>query len=412
MSLLEPELTELMEHIVSIMSQGGYKLSEKAFEAILSALRMSRERNVFVFGESFLYGILNSRSIAIAVFENLDINPLSLERDALQSFDEFDSLDEWGSLKKEDLSNNLSVGGYFSEFVASAQSDSRKTVYSSDILRGLITYSEQITERDGPNYATVCYQLVTDYALSSKDVKRELRKLKRFEPFAERLQYWVSWNGHQLCIQPFSFFNAYDIHGDDERDQGELFAAKLNTIYDLPFITSEEIEELNWLINRPEISEKDLQAFFEQHPRFLLGTEYKNLHSQLVLTRESGEKLIPDFFLEKVGSDFCDIIDLKTPNARLIVGPRNRRGFSRNLTLALNQVREYRNYFDNPHNRKEFNRRYGLQAFRPTISVIIGRSRNFFSEIERATIEDEYKNLRVITYDDIIERAKQQAVFL
>jgi len=44
--------------------------------------------------------------------------------------------------------------------------------------------------------------------------------------------------------------------------------------------------------------------------------------------------------------------------------------------------------------------------------VVIGRSSDYLDEIERIEIEDEYRNLKLLTYDDILLRAKQLAVMV
>jgi hypothetical protein len=120
--------------------------------------------------------------------------------------------------------------------------------------------------------------------------------------------------------------------------------------------------------------------------------------------------LIPDFFAERVGTTFADIIELKTPSAKLVSGPKGRKGFASALTRALNQVRVYRNYFDDTARRHLFHERYGFEAFRPAITVVIGRSSDYLNHMDRITIEDEYRNLQLLTYDDILLRAKQLAV--
>lgn len=103
-----------------------------------------------------------------------------------------------------------------------------------------------------------------------------------------------------------------------------------------------------------------------------MGSDYRRLHSQIVLVNDTGNEMIPDFFAERIGTTFADIIELKKPSARIVSGVKSRRGLCAVLTRALNQVHEYRNYFDNPANRRRFHRQ--------------------------------------LTYDDILQRAKQLAI--
>lgn len=175
-------------------------------------------------------------------------------------------------------------------------------------------------------------------------------------------------------------------------------------------MTWAQIDEFEALINRVNTTEWDLQRFFIQHPSFLLGSNYARLHSQIGLVRDDGTRMIPDFFLERPGTAFADIVDLKKPSAKLVSGPRDRRGLAASLTRALNQVREYREYFEVSATRREFHRRHGFHAYRPAIMVVIGRSVDYLDHLERVRIEGEYKNLQIVTYDDLLNRAKRAAV--
>ncbi|HKC62526.1 MAG TPA: Shedu anti-phage system protein SduA domain-containing protein, partial [Pyrinomonadaceae bacterium] len=82
------------------------------------------------------------------------------------------------------------------------------------------------------------------------------------------------------------------------------------------------------------------------------------------------------------------------------------------VSLALNQLREYRDFFEDKENRKIFHKKYGVNAYRPKIVVIIGRSQDFYNEIERKRIADEYSHLEVITYDEILNRARASGIVL
>lgn len=236
-------------------------------------------------------------------------------------------------------------------------------------------------------------------------LEKQLEIANIIEPYIDHTKLIITLHNNQFLVTEGQYLNTYDIK--------EVHNIPLKINYMTKnIIRWEQIEEFEHLINKTNITEYDLQRFFEKHPKFLLGSDYQQLHSQLILVDDTDRKLMPDFFAEKFGTNFCDIIDIKKPNAKIISGSQNRRGFSASLTAALNQLREYRCFFDSTNNRKYFHGKYGLDAFRPTICVVIGRSGDYLDYIERIQIEDEYKNLKIMTYDDVLVRAKKMATIL
>ena len=194
---------------------------------------------------------------------------------------------------------------------------------------------------------------------------------KNMEPFIEESRLVLLPGADQrIHIRQFDYGNTYVA-----RDRGHLAGCKLNLCSGGGVITWRDVEAFEFLINRSNISEWDFQRFFEKHPAFLLGSQYYRLHSQVVLLGADGKELIPDFFAERVGTTFADIIELKTPSAKLTSGSQGRRGFAASLSRALNQVRTYRNFFDNPSRRRQFHQQYGFEAFRPTITVVMARQK-------------------------------------
>ncbi|GAA0584402.1 hypothetical protein GCM10009534_18100 [Kribbella sandramycini] len=170
---------------------------------------------------------------------------------------------------------------------------------------------------------------------------------------------------------------------------------------------AKEISELEVLINDPSVREHDLQAFFEANPQFLSGVDYDRVVPHPVLTRDEGGPLIPDFMLEVTGGA-ADVLDLKLPTARLVTGSRDRRRFGRVVQDALAQVREYGAYFDLPANRQRVAERYGLQAYRPQLTVVIGRSSTSDDPLHLRRLWSEIPpRSRIMTYDELLERVKR-----
>jgi hypothetical protein len=167
-----------------------------------------------------------------------------------------------------------------------------------------------------------------------------------------------------------------------------------------------KIQAFEELLSKPDLNEPKMQKFFEENPEFLyFGTRYKRVVSHPVLLREGKSDLIPDFLLERVIDSYCDILDIKLPDKKLVVGLEERRRFSGNVDEALAQVSEYRDYFDESKNRKYIETKYDLKILKPNVLVLIGDSANIDRE-ELIKIKDRRKDGEVVTYSDIASQMK------
>lgn len=220
-------------------------------------------------------------------------------------------------------------------------------------------------------------------------------------------QQWILYHdGYNYKIKPFGVWSVNQLDESPLKD-GSLWIARGNIIQPPSRFREDAINELEYLINRNAL-EKDFQDFFERNPEFLLTLgDYKGIHSQLVLHEDSSEALIPDFFLEKINSNFCDIVDLKRANIELARHQRYRKRFRDAVMEGIAQLEYYRNWFEDKRNLQEFYSRYGLKAYRPKIVLIIGRRQNFYEEVELIQTKGllpSHSELR--TYDDIVDLAR------
>lgn len=183
--------------------------------------------------------------------------------------------------------------------------------------------------------------------------------------------------------------------------------------HDLLYIASLEIqgwksliEELEDMINSATITEADLQDFFERNPRLLCGDAYEAAHPHIILQRPDAGPLIPDFVLKPPNENaLCDLLELKLPKAKLVVGQSNRRRLSAALLEACAQLREYRDYFEVQVNRDAIEEIYGLRFYRPKMIVVIGKRSDYLAnDLRRA--ETDVPQLNITTYDDVLDRAK------
>jgi Shedu protein SduA, C-terminal len=173
-----------------------------------------------------------------------------------------------------------------------------------------------------------------------------------------------------------------------------------------------EASKLEALINDPSVREQDLQSFFEESPHLLAGVSYDRVVPHPVLSRDQDGPLIPDFMLEPAGG-FADVLDLKLPSSPVAVGRRDRVRQSAAVTEAVAQVREYRAYFDDPVHREAVRERYGLDAFRPTVAVVIGRDpKPGHDRLQLKRVWDDLPaHVRLMTYDELLRQVRRLAKF-
>lgn len=170
------------------------------------------------------------------------------------------------------------------------------------------------------------------------------------------------------------------------------------------------IETLEYYIEKNEL-EKVFQYFFELYPDFILDNLHVNPISQPVLSNNNGKRLQPDFILQKINTNNLDIIELKRPIKNIVYGDNKRPRFCSELEKGIAQLKEYREWFQDKQNREMFNKKYKLEGFNPTLTLIIGRDSGFKNEeVRRRVCEGE--SINILTYDDIITMSKQRRLRL
>ena len=234
-----------------------------------------------------------------------------------------------------------------------------------------------------------------------------LCQIPLFDPCAGQQQFLLQWDGRQFRFQPFGLWGGFTPTDIPLKD-GSLWVARGNVLQPSTAFSPESISELEYLVNH-SAKEQDFQHFFEARPEFLLALgDYIRIHPQLVLAEDSGSRLIPDFFLEKLDSNFCDICDLKLPTTALARYQFHRLRFRDAIMEAVAQLDHYRDWFEESSNQKRFQTVYGLRGFRPKVVLVIGRSANFYDEIDRIRLESRLPAHIVLrTYDDIVAKARQ-----
>lgn len=170
---------------------------------------------------------------------------------------------------------------------------------------------------------------------------------------------------------------------------------------------SAKLEEFKNLINLPQVAEPQLQKFFEENKEFLyFGGKYKKIYPRIRLKREGKQDLIPDFFLEQSADSYCNILDIKLPDKKLLVGPADRPRFSYHVESAIAQVDDYKEYFDDPRSRERVRAEYGIQVYKPNVIVLIGKSADFAPE-DRIKVSRRRLSFEVVTFEDIISQMEE-----
>ncbi|MBS1494176.1 MAG: DUF4263 domain-containing protein [Bacteroidetes bacterium] len=160
-------------------------------------------------------------------------------------------------------------------------------------------------------------------------------------------------------------------------------------------------------------TEPMITTFLEQSENlFILSMAFfgKKIRAQLLCEWQSEIKpsIKPDFFI--VGPNgFANIIEFKLPylKSKTITGRANRETFSAEIQSYISQTRAYESYFDDPNNRKWFEDKYGFKVHKPKRILVVGRRWDFTNEEWRDIVAD-FKNVEIITYDDLVDGVTAQ----
>ena len=156
------------------------------------------------------------------------------------------------------------------------------------------------------------------------------------------------------------------------------------------------------------------QRFFEQHAELIQRDAFSAVFAKpkLRLPEAPGRFYQPDFVMKprtgaNVGTNW-EILDIKLPNDPLMTPGGFHPAFSGKLTRAVQQVRDYRQYFSRNDTKDELIARFGYQPLHPRVAVLIGR-RDRAEGIEHAH-GSAALDVEIITYDDIVEFEESRLV--
>jgi hypothetical protein len=152
------------------------------------------------------------------------------------------------------------------------------------------------------------------------------------------------------------------------------------------------------------------QRFFEEHPHLIRRDLFDRhwAHPSLRIPGDSKRYLCPDFVLRprvatEVGTKW-QILDLKLPDDPLVVSHRFHASLSAKLTKAIQQLQNYREYFNRPDTEEELIRKFGIQPLNPRLAVLIGRRDHAqdVAALDKAQ-GPRYLDIEILTYDEIVD---------
>lgn len=218
------------------------------------------------------------------------------------------------------------------------------------------------------------------------------------------VEFAMCLNGDSVTCVPYHSLAAYNV---ELPNQEQLIIARPGVVAKrTAMIFSEEIEHLSHLLNDQSTKEKDIQKFLEGHPNFLRGLNYKNIYPQLVLERDRQGTLIPDFILEPLDGDWCDILDLKLPKQKIIVGRNDRQTLASGIHEVAAQLREYAAYFEQERYRNFVKQKYGLNVYKPRLIALVGRDLEQMTTDELRRTLTAYPDLTILTFDKLLQHAR------
>lgn len=175
-------------------------------------------------------------------------------------------------------------------------------------------------------------------------------------------------------------------------------------------------DEFEALINDPRAHEAQIRRFFEQHPEFLLGSDYQSLHAQfalrpqLTLHQETSRDMRPDFILRPVAglAEDARVVDLGLPTDRNLRPAEAGGGLFDNIVEAVRQLRAYARYFDMRENRDYVRRELGFTPYIPRLTLIVGKEIEIDpgNVLHRALLQDE--PVEILTYGEVLRKYREQ----
>lgn len=289
---------------------------------------------------------------------------------------------------------------------------SHRTITTAAYMNWIVKESLDTKMAQRPATADVIAHIIKgsyNAELDTLEANQFLKGLSRIARADDDFQYLVVLEGDRMAFRVVSVLD--DFYQPTDQGVYAPTRALMTHFGNIGLFRQEEIEELENLINS-NVEENAFQEFFEVHPHFFRRWDYRSVHPQVYLTREKDHPLVPDFILTDSELQKATILDLKRPNPKLIRHQRNRDRFTAAVMEARAQLLTYRRYFEETSNRQKARDVLGMEIYHPHLAVIIGRSTEFSSSLQRQRLISEIAGMEVVTYDDILTYAKRRRAII
>ncbi len=258
-------------------------------------------------------------------------------------------------------------------------------VNSKDLAIGFSRFIPNISSNDIPEI---------EYYLKSALIYAMIKKMYQRSLLSE---FVIQSKGNRIICMPY---HAYALHEVEFRKSPNIVIARPGVLgAATASVFSDEIKAFENLLNDANCKEQHIQKFLEEHPDFLRGLNYRNVYPQLILERDNDSDLIPDFILEPFDGNWCDILDVKLPRQKIIVGQKDRSTLAAGIHQVIAQLREYSAYFDDAKHRSLVKDRYGLKVYKPRLIALVGRDMYDSNSVEIRRAMSQYPDFKLLTFD-------------
>jgi hypothetical protein len=220
--------------------------------------------------------------------------------------------------------------------------------------------------------------------------------------------YLVAREGH-ISVIPTTEHGAFLASGSGELDDrrhglSAVISSSLSPER-VPSLTA--LKDFEALLNDRMANERDLQAFFEQNPQFLfaLDERYCEVRAHVSLLDGRDNRLIPDFMARVQDSNVWEVIELKQPRDCVQSHRDGKSKVSAAVARAVSETLRYREVFSTRDNRRRMTQQFGIAAYEPCMTVVIGRGRSR-ERLEWKSARPLLPSVEIVSYDYLFERAR------
>ena len=171
----------------------------------------------------------------------------------------------------------------------------------------------------------------------------------------------------------------------------------------------EDVELFRMLLDR-KAGEREMHQFFEQHPAILMEARMgiPISHRPRFMNPIANT---PDYAFSPILGPWkgrpIELMELKGPDASVLYESLHP-GFSAKVTRAVDQVRDYGRYLQDPRNRDAILQGLGYLPSDAKLAVLIGRSPQGTSERETLETRRRELDVEIVTYDEILSIQTKQ----